>query len=154
LIEKVQILKYSSSYSGTATLAPDGRFIAYASTESGPDEVFVESFPPGHGKWQVSSGGGSCPVWSRDGRQLFFVAGTMLMTSGVDTSGTFHSDAPRPLFGGPYEMCFGPRRYYDVGPDGRFALIKRKLVSTVPREVVVLDGWQGADLAHTARGAS
>ena len=59
----------------------------------------------------------------------------------------FHSGAPHPLFSGPYELNTLPRRSYDVGPDGRFVLVKRKLVSTVPRELVVLDGWQGADSA-------
>src|SRR5262245_40895655 len=66
-------------------LSPDDRYIAYTSTESGTDEVFVETFPAGGGRWQVSSQGGANPVWSRDGRELYFVSGETVMALDVDT---------------------------------------------------------------------
>ena len=56
--------------------SPDGRWIAYASNESGRYEVYVRPFPggapSGSGKWQISTGGGFHPIWSRDGRELFY----------------------------------------------------------------------------------
>jgi Tol biopolymer transport system component/tRNA A-37 threonylcarbamoyl transferase component Bud32 len=54
--------------------SPDSRWIAYSSNETGRWEVFVESFPPSAGRWQVSTDGGSQPIWRSDGRELFFLA--------------------------------------------------------------------------------
>ena len=133
-----------------AAFSSDGRYVAYTSTATGTDEVFVETFPPGSGKWQVSGAGGMTPVWSRDGRELYFVAGESLMAVEVETRDVFRAGVPRPLFSGPYELRTPPARNYDVGPDGRFVVVKRKLVSTVPRELVVLDGWEAADPARAA----
>jgi Tol biopolymer transport system component len=52
--------------------SPDGRWVAYQSDESGRDEIYVRSFPGGEGKWQISRGGGSGPMWSKDGREILF----------------------------------------------------------------------------------
>jgi serine/threonine-protein kinase len=52
--------------------SPDGHWIAYESSEAGSEEIYVRPFPSGSGKWQVSTGGGQFPIWSRDGRQLFY----------------------------------------------------------------------------------
>jgi Tol biopolymer transport system component len=99
--------------------SPDDRFVAYTSTESGTDEVFVETFPTGAGRWQVTTGGGSSPVWSRDGRELFVLRGDSVMAVDVDTRGVFRSGVPRELFSGPYDLRTPPVRNYDVAPDGR-----------------------------------
>jgi serine/threonine-protein kinase len=125
--------------------SPDGRYVAYTSTESGTDEIFVETFPPGGGRWQVSSGGGQSPVFSRDGRELFFVAGETVMAADVDVHGVFRSGVPHALFSGPYDLRTPPTRNYDVGADGKFILIKRKFLAGKPRELVMLDGWQMLD---------
>ncbi len=130
-----------------ATLSPDRRYVAYTSTETGTDEIFVESFPPGTGKWQVSGEGGMCPVWSRDGTEIFFVRGSTMMAVEVDAGAIFRSGAPRSLFSGGYHLCNPPRRHFDVGPDGRFVVVGRNLVSSEPRELVVLDGWVSRDAA-------
>jgi len=124
------------------SLSPDSRFVAYTSTETGTDEVFVETFPPGNGRWQVTSGGGISPVWSRDGRELFLLSGDKLLAFDVDTRGVFRYGVPRELFSGPYDVRTPPVRNYDVGPDGRFVMIKRKFLSGIPREVLLMDGWK------------
>jgi serine/threonine-protein kinase len=133
-----------------AAFSPDGRFVAYTTTETGTDEVFVETYPPGRGKWQVSQVGGLCPVWARDGRELYFVAGDSLMAVDVDTKDVFRAGPSRKLFTGPYALSIPPARNYDVGPDGRFVMVKPKAVSTTPREMVVLDGWISLDPSRKA----
>jgi serine/threonine-protein kinase len=134
---------------GAAEYAPalsrDDRFVAYTSTESGTDEVFVETFPPGGGRWQVTSGGGSCPAWSHDGRELYYLAGDRVMAVEVETHGVFRYSAARELFSGPYDLRTPPVRNYDVGPDGRFVLVKRKFLPGAPRELLLLDGWTSLD---------
>ncbi len=128
-----------------AALSPDERYVAYTTTETGTDEVFVETYPPGRGKWQVSPAGGFSPVWSRDGRELYFADGDSLMAVDIDTKDVFRAGPPRKLFSGPFVLSLPTSRNYDVGPDGRFVVIKPKLVSTTPRELVVLDGWDALD---------
>jgi Tol biopolymer transport system component len=63
----------TASFEGDAKLSPNGQFLAYDSSESKRFEVYVQTFPEHGGKWQVSTGGGEYPVWSRDGRFLIKV---------------------------------------------------------------------------------
>ncbi|HEX4824449.1 MAG TPA: protein kinase [Candidatus Polarisedimenticolaceae bacterium] len=132
-------------------MSPDGRFVAYTSTESGSDEVYVETIPTGGGRWQVSTGGGLDPVWSHDGREIFFLSGVDVMAAAVDTKATFRAEAPKKLFGGQYDLRTPPVRNYDITADGRFLMIKRKFLPGVPRQLVVLDGWQSLDPAKAKR---
>ena len=129
----------------SAEFSPDGRYIAYTSTETGTDEVIVETFPPGGGKWQISSAGGTSPVWDPRGSTLFFVAGQSMMAVDVDTQSGFRPGVPRLLFTGPYEVQTVIRRNFDVGPDGRFVMVKRQLTGSIPAELIVLEGWNAAD---------
>ncbi|MGH9460177.1 MAG: protein kinase domain-containing protein, partial [Vicinamibacteria bacterium] len=107
--------------------SPNGRWMAYASSESGRSEVYVRPFPPGGGKWQVSDGGGGFPRWSRDGSQLFYRTDEGLMVASVETGGdTFRAGKPRPLFEGAFLGGIGGVGLagnsfadYDVAPDGR-----------------------------------
>ena len=117
----------------------------FGSTVTGTDEVVVETFPPGGGKWQISVAGGLSPVWARNGRTLYFIAGQSLMAVDVETRGGFQPGPPRVLFTGPYELHTVANRNFDVGPDGRFALVKRQLDSSVRGEILVLDGWNSMD---------
>jgi serine/threonine-protein kinase len=126
-------------------LSPDDRYVAYTSTESGIEEVFVETMPPGGGRWQVSSGGGTSPVWSRDGREIYFVSGDRMMASDVDLRGVFRSGVPHALFSGPYDVLTPPTRNFDLAADGRFVMIKRKFLSGRPRQLVLIEGWTSLD---------
>jgi Tol biopolymer transport system component len=56
-----------------ARLSPDGRWLAYTSDETSWDEIYIQSFPSLGKKWRVSTDGGTRPVWSRDGKELFFM---------------------------------------------------------------------------------
>ncbi|MGE3472155.1 MAG: TolB family protein [Vicinamibacterales bacterium] len=78
-----------------ARLSPDGRWIAYASDESGRDEVYVRPFPSGDGRWQMSSDGGTEPRWRGDGEELFFMAADRKMMAASVSSDT---TGPTPVF--------------------------------------------------------
>lgn len=133
-----------------ASFSPDGRYIAYTTTETGTEEVMVESFPLGRGKWQASAQGGSAPLWSRDGRKLYFVVGQSLMEADLSPGDVFSASVPRVLLKGPYDFYKASARNYDVGADGRFALVKRRLDAKVPSEIVVLDGVAALDPSRKA----
>lgn len=83
----------------TVRLSPDGRWLAYASTQSGQLQVYVSPVPPTGEQWQISASGGEHPQWRGDGRELFFIApdGTM-MSAEIAPGPTFDFTAPRPLF--------------------------------------------------------
>jgi serine/threonine protein kinase len=107
--------------------SPNGRFVAYDSTESGRREVWVQSFPPTGSKWQVSTAGGVNPRWRGDGKELFFVSADGMMTAVIVEAGpTFATGAQRKLF---QTMFHGgvPARYA-VSHDG-----KRFLMNVPPR---------------------
>jgi hypothetical protein len=72
-----------------ATIAPDARWAAYTSNESGRDEVYVRAFPDAVGRWQVSTGGGQEPHWSRDGGTIFYRFSDTLFAVAVQTRPTF-----------------------------------------------------------------
>lgn len=100
-------------------LSPNGRWLAYAAIEATRNEVYVRSFPMPGGKWQVSRAGGTRPVWSRDSKQLFFIAANGKMMS-VDVTGDedkFESGLPKPLFDA---RLAGTE--FDVSKDGRFLI--------------------------------
>jgi Tol biopolymer transport system component len=106
-----------------AQFSPDGKWVAYASDESGASEIYVRGFPGGHPQVRISASGGDVPRWSRDGRQLFFYGSGQMMAARVSATGTtFDVAAVTPLF-----ECRAPegfrRMFYDVMPDGRFLLM-------------------------------
>ncbi len=100
-------------------LSPDQRWIAYG---SGTD-IVVERFPEGGMRQQLSDGAGRAPVWSRDGRALYYVAGDSIMAVQIRSMTPFTADRPRVLFRAPMPSVTGGQRVFDVGPDGRFAVV-------------------------------
>ena len=117
-----------------ADISPDGRFIAYESDASGEEEIYVRPFPNvDEGRWQISIDGGVQPVWSPDGRELFYLtaATTLASTVGLmavptETSPSFAHGNPSVVFEGSYANRFVTRdRTYDIAPDGeRFLMVK------------------------------
>jgi eukaryotic-like serine/threonine-protein kinase len=133
----------------TARISPEGKWIAYTSDESGKDEIFVQSFdgaaPASGGKWQISRGGASQPVWRRDGKELYYLtADSKLMVVSVEPSTVFKPGPPRELFDTHLVVRRGPRNEYDVTRDGqRFLLrIPSHTTAAVPLNVVV--NWTAA----------
>jgi len=127
-----------------AELSPDGRWLAYGSTQSGQFEVYVTSFPDTQGRWQISTGGGRQAAWSRDGRELFYrdFSGALIAVP-VKLSPEFEAGASRRLFSDPAYRGSGSSmsdRTYDVSPDGqRFVMIRN--VDQPPRTLAVVQNW-------------
>jgi Tol biopolymer transport system component len=135
---------------------PDGtpadppRWIAFTSDASGPNEIYVQSFPSGTRPIPISNGGGSEPRWSRDGKELFYISpGGGLMAVDVTLGSEFERGPARELFktritsGGPRAYSF----HYDVAPDGKFLIITRpqEKEGAVSSPITVVLNWQ-ADL--------
>ena len=116
-----------------ADFSPDGRWLAYGSSESGIYEVYVRPFPGPGSRWQISSGGGWFPKWSKNGKELFYRTTfnlsrerdnrIMVVTYGV-SGDSFHSDKPRLWSPGQF-TDLGVYANFAVHPDGkRFAVLK------------------------------
>jgi serine/threonine protein kinase/Tol biopolymer transport system component len=104
--------------------SPDGRWIAYQSNASGRNEVYVRPYPGPGGQWQISTGGGVYPAWSRTANELFFGTPTQqIMVSAYDIDGhAFRAEKPR-LWSDARYKTRGTFRPFDLHPDGkRFAL--------------------------------
>jgi serine/threonine protein kinase len=126
-----------------ATFSPDGQWISYTSDESGRAEIYVQHFPLGAEKWQVSGGGGSMSLWSRDGKGIYYIgADGKMMFASVNTANGFVADAPRPLFETRIRMLIGvTRRQYDVGPDGRFLLNHTPAEPQSSGSITLVQNW-------------
>jgi eukaryotic-like serine/threonine-protein kinase len=85
---------------GLAKFSPDGRWIAYESTESGRREIYVRPYAEGGGKWQISTGGGRYVRWARSGRELFYLKddGSLMVADVFAQERAFRSGTPRLLF--------------------------------------------------------
>jgi eukaryotic-like serine/threonine-protein kinase len=115
-------------------ISPDGKWIAYASTESGAYDVFVQPFPPtGTGaKKQISSGGGRQPMWRADGRELFYVTNDRKFYAvGIRAGSAFESDSPRFLFDMP-SNTISVRNSYVPSRDGQRFLVNMLLDTAIP----------------------
>jgi hypothetical protein len=124
-----------------AVFSPDGRWLAYTSNQSGRFEVYVQAFHEGGARWQISSDGGTEPVWGRNGRELFFRNGDKMMAVDVATDPKFHAGKPRLLFEGRYE-AYSLTTSYDVAPDGvRFVMVKADQPSPAPMQFNVVLNW-------------
>ena len=112
LFDTAGVNQHSSMFS------PDGKWIAYASTETGRFEVFVRPFPLTGEKFQVTRQGGGHPLWSRDGKQIFFDHDGQLFAINVLNAGKFAASPPvaLPVMGFVQGVA---RRQYDLMPDGR-----------------------------------
>jgi serine/threonine-protein kinase len=129
--------------------SPDGRWLAYESNESGRYEVYVRPFPNVMaGRWQVSTNGGTRPLWARNGEELFYESAGALMRVPVTLGSTFAPGTPTKLFDAPY--FFGPTvvgrgRTYDVSADGRrFLMIKEANAADAPApaaRLVLVQHW-------------
>jgi serine/threonine-protein kinase len=126
---------------GGALLSPDGRWLAYVSDATGRLEVYVEPFPGPGQRLEISTGGGSEPVWSADGRELFYRDGDRLLAVPLGSGAGLAPATPRVLFAGSYVRSLGPYPNYDVAPDGRRFLLIKPAAPVAPRQIEVVLHW-------------
>jgi Tol biopolymer transport system component len=131
-------LLQTKSSDGNAELSPDGHWLAYQSNASEPTQIEVRPFPDvDKGRWVISTAGGHSPLWSRDGREIFYIEpkSATLMAVPVHAGAAFSYGAPRPLFTvGSYAGS------YDVSLDGkRFLMVKKPAAGA--QEFVVVTHW-------------
>ena len=110
-------------------MSPDGRWLAYASNETGQSAIYVQPFPNmDDGKWLVSTDSiGRGPVWSPDGRELFYQAPGDMMVAQIETEPTFRARTPERLLADSGWVSPRGGRHYDIAPDGdRFLFLKRR----------------------------
>jgi Tol biopolymer transport system component len=130
-----------------ATVSPDGRWLVYRSNESGRDEIYVRPFPDTDGgRWQVSRAGGTEPLWSHSGRELFYIDGTgSLVAVTVVADPSFSTGEETTLFDGSNPRWVDPLyRYYDVtSDDQRFVMVRTMGLAggTSQAHVVIIDNW-------------
>ncbi len=109
-------------------ISPDGKWVAYASDESGNWEIYVTSFPSAAGKWQVSRGGGTEPRWRGDGGEIFYIGPNGMLTAvSVNGASAFVTGTPAPLFQirGRAPISSTDVFTYDVAKDGKRFLVNR-----------------------------
>ncbi len=125
------------------TFSPDVKWVAYVSDETGNTEVYVQPFPAGQGKWQISVGGGLLPQWSRDGKQLFY-QGTdgKLYVVAIDAQPSFHVSVPEAIM--PIHARDGShpaaREWSATADSGRF-LINEPLQEEAPVPITIVTNW-------------
>jgi len=123
--------------------SPDGRWVAYATNESGRFEIVVQPFPEPGGKSQASTSGGISPRWRADSKELYFIAPDgKLMAVPVTASGsTFEAGTPVALF--PTRIVEGvlPSSQHAVSRDGRF-LINQPVEESIPTPITLILNWK------------
>jgi len=127
-----------------AQFSPDGRWIVYASNETGSMEIYVSPFPSINGKWQVSSGGGQEPRWRQDGKELFYLsADGKMMAVAVTTGASFKAGSPVALFQTHRRLQVSSLDdfSYDVSGDGQRFLIATKVDEANAAPLSVLLNW-------------
>jgi serine/threonine protein kinase len=127
-----------------AQFSPDGRWVAYASSESGNIEVYVSTFPEPNGKWQISTSGGQEPRWRRDGKELFYLSSDgKMMAVPIVGKDSFEAGTPAPLFTTHRRQPMSSQDVfsYDVTPDGQKFLIVTNVDQGQAAPMSILLNW-------------
>jgi serine/threonine protein kinase len=131
-------------------ISPNGKWLAYKhKAEGGKFEIYVRSFPDMKSVYPVSTGGGNTPLWSPDGRELFYYAGDAVMAVPVETETTFSFGRPVVLFRGTCSNAFGDMIFWDIDPSTgkRFLMMKeeesavRAAATAAPRKINIVLNW-------------
>jgi Tol biopolymer transport system component len=118
--------------------------VAYVTDRTGRNEVYVTSFPTARAQTQISNGGGDFPVWSRDGKELFYVGpDSRLMRVAVKVGTQFEADIPQALFEVRFSSITSNMTRFDVSKDGRFLIPVERDPSVTQSIVAVIDWTAG-----------
>jgi serine/threonine-protein kinase len=142
-VRKAQMFLRTPFNESVPRFSPDGRWVAYISNESSRNEIYVQPYPGPGGKWQISTDGGTEPVWNPNGRELFFRNSDKMWAVDITTQPSFAAGKPRLLFQGPYLPSPATSSNYDVSLDGqRFLMVKpNEQEQTAPTQINVVLNW-------------
>ena len=123
--------------------APDGRWLAYVSDETGREEIYVTPFPTDGSKHSVSSAGGRDPMWAPDGRKLFFrgLDDSEMWAVAVELEPTFRAARPELLFTRRFYSDRGRGQTYDISPDGQRFLMVEEIGSDERDQTILVLNW-------------
>lgn len=122
-------------------LSPDGKWLAHLSTESGEPQIYVQPFPRGSGRWQVSSTGGDWPEWSGDGREIFYQsADGKLMSAGITEAGSRLIVGKDTLLF-PIHSLVNPGWPYDVSADGKQFVVANQEQAPGSQALTLVANW-------------
>jgi hypothetical protein len=142
----VELLVKSEFCNSFAAVSPNGRWMAYHSTVSGRDEIYVERYPELGNRQKISSGGGTIPLWSRDGRELFFNTpdNKQIFAVPVQSGTTLVAGRPQVLFEFAMMEPRAGTRPIDLAPDGRFLIIRSaqaEAAGATPTNMILVQNW-------------
>jgi serine/threonine-protein kinase len=149
--------RVSFASGGSAALSPDGRWVAYTSSESGRFEIYVRPTTGADGKWMISADGGREPLWAPSGRELFYRHRDQVLAVDIETAPGLLHRKPRVLFEGPYTRSDLELDglSYDITPDGqRFLMLKDEAEPTTGQLNLVLNWQEELRRVMTGRTAS
>jgi len=121
LLVQTQYAFRPGQHGASAEVSPDGRWLAYVSGVTGGPEIWVRPYPGPGAPLRISPSGGLEVVWGPEGRELFYLEGDKMMAVKIETEPSFHFQPPELLFEGGF---YHANPSYDIGPDGRFLMIK------------------------------
>ncbi|MEO5937059.1 MAG: protein kinase, partial [Terriglobales bacterium] len=122
--------------------SPDGRWIAYSSNESGTMEIYVVPFPSVEAKFQISTTGGTQPLWAPDGKTIYYVAlDGKLMAASIHTSPAFRAETARPLFESRVRQITFGFREFTITPDGRKFLVNTQVEQVENEPIHLIQNW-------------
>jgi Tol biopolymer transport system component len=129
----------------TPAFSPDGKWLAYANNETGRVEVYIQPFPSGAGRWQVSTAGGGTPSWRKDGKELYFSSfDQQIMAVDIQQNGaSLQLGAPHALF--KATTVSGPSGSYTASADGKKFVINAVLPQSISEPLTLITNWP-ADL--------
>jgi Tol biopolymer transport system component len=139
--EKARIFRATPYTEQYGTFSPDGRWLAYASNETGRPEVYVEAFPGPGNRYQVSADGGEEPLWARGSGEILYRHGEEIRAVRTRTSPRFEFEEARTLFSLPMFLAGTNDRNYDVPPDGQRVFALRVPDAAAARRVDVVTHW-------------
>jgi serine/threonine-protein kinase len=143
-------LIHTKFFEGSPKFSPDGKWIAYASNESGRSEVYAMAYPGPGARLQISNNGGTDPMWRHDMKELFYRSGDSMMAVDVSVGSTLHPGKPKQLWQGRYDAGAGSScgmtgpssANYDVSNDGQRFLMIRDLASPAEcKRVLAVPNW-------------
>ncbi len=139
---RVDMLANSSFFEGMARVSPNGKYVAYASGESGNREVYVKKLDGTGGKWQISTENADNPRWNGDGTELFYLTmDNKIMAIKVMTGGTFEAGNAVELFELRFHFPRNVNIPYDVSADGQRFVVNARLSDADPGEIIVVQNW-------------